>query len=96
MRVFKDLGIPGPEPNFLLGNLVAFKDKMICERYQEWRDLYGDTFGSVLQPGLCMCSRLCWLFIHLFICFCTEQGGRGWGGVGGGERVFASLYDGLL
>lgn len=62
MRVFKDLGIPGPEPHFLFGNLTAFKDKMMCKQYQQWRDTYGETFGSVytFQTNFCFLSRTAW------------------------------------
>ncbi|KAL8615728.1 hypothetical protein ACOMHN_007481 [Nucella lapillus] len=50
MRLFKDMGIPGPEPNFLFGNLLAFKDKMMFERYMEWHQTYGETFGYFEGP----------------------------------------------
>ncbi|KAL8615726.1 hypothetical protein ACOMHN_007479 [Nucella lapillus] len=50
MRVFKDMGIPGPEPNFLFCNLLAFKSKMMFERYLEWHQTYGETFGYFEGP----------------------------------------------
>jgi hypothetical protein len=45
MRVFKEMGIPGPEPNFLFGNMTSFKGKMMWEQYLQWKNTYGDTFG---------------------------------------------------
>lgn len=50
MRVFKDTGIPGPEPNFLFGNLIAFRGKMMWEQYQVWKQTFGDTFGYFEGP----------------------------------------------
>ncbi|XP_076464210.1 cytochrome P450 3A2-like [Babylonia areolata] len=50
MRVFKELGIPGPEPHFLFGNLLSFKGKMMFQQYLEWHDTYGETFGYFEGP----------------------------------------------
>ena len=67
MRVFKDLGIPGPEPHFLFGNLIAFKDKMMWEQYRLWSDTYGETFGSVT---LCVCVCAC-VRARARVCVCV-------------------------
>ncbi|XP_046373795.1 cytochrome P450 3A24-like [Haliotis rufescens] len=50
MRVFKDMGIPGPEPNFLFGNLLSLKTKSFHEIYQEWTKTYGSTYGYFEGP----------------------------------------------
>ncbi|BFY97910.1 hypothetical protein BsWGS_00950 [Bradybaena similaris] len=50
MSVFKTMGIPGPEPNFLFGNLLAFKDTPVFKKHKEWRDVYGETFGYYEGP----------------------------------------------
>nr|XP_037290237.1 cytochrome P450 3A4-like [Rhipicephalus microplus] len=42
---FKDLGIPGPPPSFLSGNLSELIQKGTLDRYKEWLDKYGDIVG---------------------------------------------------
>ncbi|XP_075725806.1 cytochrome P450 3A4-like [Rhipicephalus microplus] len=42
---FKDLGIPGPPPSFLSGNLSELIQKGTLEKYKEWLDKYGDIVG---------------------------------------------------
>lgn len=50
MRIFKELGIPGPEPNFLFGNMLAFRTKPMYRKYQEWREQFGETYGYFEGP----------------------------------------------
>ncbi|XP_075725763.1 cytochrome P450 3A4 isoform X2 [Rhipicephalus microplus] len=42
---FKDLGIPGPPPSFLSGNLSELIQKGTLDKYKEWLDKYGDIVG---------------------------------------------------
>lgn len=44
LRLFKDLGIPGPEPEFLWGNLRQIQVNRI-EVLNRWRQQYGNKFG---------------------------------------------------
>ncbi|XP_059172501.1 cytochrome P450 3A43-like [Physella acuta] len=50
MTIFKKLGIPGPEPNFLFGNLLEFRTTPLYKKHQEWRVKYGETFGYYEGP----------------------------------------------
>nr|XP_054923751.1 cytochrome P450 3A13-like [Dermacentor andersoni] len=42
---FKDLGIPGPPPSFLSGNLSEIIQKGSLITFKEWLDKYGDIVG---------------------------------------------------
>ncbi|XP_075724405.1 cytochrome P450 3A8-like [Rhipicephalus microplus] len=42
---FEDLGIPGPPPSFLSGNLSELIQKGTLDKYKEWLDKYGDIVG---------------------------------------------------
>jgi len=44
-RVLKDIGIIGPEPNLLLGNIYDFKDKGLHGALAAWHEQYGQTYG---------------------------------------------------
>ncbi|XP_067139855.1 cytochrome P450 3A28-like [Centruroides vittatus] len=58
LNVFKRCGIPGPEPEFLTGNLKEFNlDRMKCTK--EWFEKYGKIFGFFLgaKPYI-MCSDI--------------------------------------
>ncbi|GFS07439.1 cytochrome P450 3A29-like [Elysia marginata] len=50
MKIFKELGIPGPEPNFLFGNMLAFRTRPMFRKYQEWREEFGETYGYFEGP----------------------------------------------
>ncbi|XP_037523305.1 cytochrome P450 3A8 [Rhipicephalus sanguineus] len=45
LSFFKDLGIPGPAPSFLSGNLSELIQKGTLLKYKEWLDKYGDIVG---------------------------------------------------
>ncbi|CAN8008118.1 unnamed protein product [Ixodes pacificus] len=42
---FKDLGIPGPEPSIIWGNLAEYHRNGRHYALQQWCDKYGDVFG---------------------------------------------------
>lgn len=42
---FKEIGIPGPEPNLLWGNLVGYHGKGLVNALSRWCEKYGDVFG---------------------------------------------------
>ncbi|KAL1432673.1 hypothetical protein MTO96_012889 [Rhipicephalus appendiculatus] len=42
---FKTLGIPGPEPSLLWGNLREYHETHYFKAIGKWLDKYGDTFG---------------------------------------------------
>uniref|UniRef100_A0A6B0VED6 Cytochrome n=1 Tax=Ixodes ricinus TaxID=34613 RepID=A0A6B0VED6_IXORI len=42
---FKDLGIPGPEPNLIWGNLWEYHEKGVFRALDKWCEKYGDVFG---------------------------------------------------
>ncbi|KAH9513224.1 hypothetical protein Btru_034410 [Bulinus truncatus] len=44
------MGIPGPEPNFLFGNLLEFRKVPLYKKHQEWKDKYGATYGYYEGP----------------------------------------------
>lgn len=44
LRLFKDLGIPGPEPDFIWGNLKQMDHRRV-EAFMQWRKEYGKLFG---------------------------------------------------
>ncbi|XP_075556969.1 cytochrome P450 6a8-like isoform X2 [Dermacentor variabilis] len=45
LSFFKDLGIPGPPPSFISGNLSELIRKGALVTFQEWLDKYGDIVG---------------------------------------------------
>ncbi|KAK2712312.1 cytochrome P450 3A9-like [Artemia franciscana] len=47
LNFFKRLGIPGPEPSFITGNIFAARWSMdnVGECISKWRKEYGDAFG---------------------------------------------------
>uniref|UniRef100_A0A1E1X6H2 Putative cytochrome n=1 Tax=Amblyomma aureolatum TaxID=187763 RepID=A0A1E1X6H2_9ACAR len=42
---FKNLGIPGPTPNIICGNMWEIYKKSPVKAYREWIDKYGDVVG---------------------------------------------------
>ncbi|CAN8008111.1 unnamed protein product, partial [Ixodes pacificus] len=42
---FKDIGIPGPKPNLLWGNLREYHEKELVQAVKKWCKQYGDIFG---------------------------------------------------
>ncbi|XP_075726163.1 cytochrome P450 3A8 [Rhipicephalus microplus] len=42
---FKEIGIPGPEPSLIWGNLVEYHKKGFVHSVTEWGAKYGDVFG---------------------------------------------------
>ncbi|XP_023223381.1 cytochrome P450 3A29-like [Centruroides sculpturatus] len=47
MSLFKRYGIPGPKPNFFLGNLMEFnRERNRC--IEKWLEQYGKMFGFYL------------------------------------------------
>ncbi|XP_022343234.1 cytochrome P450 3A24-like [Crassostrea virginica] len=50
MEIFEKMGIPGPKPNFLFGNLLSFWRMPLFKKYQEWYREYGKTFGYFEGP----------------------------------------------
>ncbi|KAK0057347.1 cytochrome P450 3A43-like isoform X1 [Biomphalaria pfeifferi] len=50
MRIFQKMGIPGPEPNFLFGNLLEFQKVPLYKKHQEWKQKYGTTYGYYEGP----------------------------------------------
>ncbi|CAI9741136.1 cytochrome P450 3A8 [Octopus vulgaris] len=46
--LFKELGIPGPEPVCYLGNMIELKKRGFCYAPKYWREVYGDTYGVFL------------------------------------------------
>ncbi|CAN7947635.1 unnamed protein product, partial [Ixodes pacificus] len=42
---FKDIGIPGPNPNLLWGNLREYHEKELVQAVKKWCKQYGDIFG---------------------------------------------------
>ncbi|GFN83402.1 cytochrome p450 3a29-like [Plakobranchus ocellatus] len=67
MQIFKQLGIPGPEPNFLFGNLLAFKNKPMFRKYQDWRQEFGETYGYFEGPTPVLVSSDVHLIQEVFI-----------------------------
>lgn len=43
--IFKDIGIPNPEPNILLGNAWEFYRKGYVNVFREWHEKYGPVVG---------------------------------------------------
>ncbi|XP_065303117.2 cytochrome P450 3A13-like [Dermacentor albipictus] len=52
--VFKELGIPGPEPNLIFGNLLEIRRKGMGTVSNEWTKKYGDVVGyyNGVMPGI--------------------------------------------
>ncbi|XP_077495594.1 cytochrome P450 3A14-like [Amblyomma americanum] len=42
---FEKLGIPGPKPNLIWGNLREYHSKNLYKMLAEWQDKYGDVYG---------------------------------------------------
>ncbi|XP_077492292.1 putative cytochrome P450 cyp-13B1 [Amblyomma americanum] len=42
---FKTIGIPGPEPSFLWGNIREYVETDRIKVIDRWLEKYGDTFG---------------------------------------------------
>ncbi|KAK8770981.1 hypothetical protein V5799_025774, partial [Amblyomma americanum] len=42
---FKDVGVPGPEPSLLWGNLAEYHTKGFVHALTDWCNEYGDVFG---------------------------------------------------
>ncbi|XP_055948406.1 cytochrome P450 3A41-like [Argiope bruennichi] len=45
LRIFKDLGIPGPSPNILFGNILELNRKGPQKCHKEWIEKYGKILG---------------------------------------------------
>ncbi|KAG8186469.1 hypothetical protein JTE90_009228 [Oedothorax gibbosus] len=54
LRVFQDLGIPGPQPHFMFGNILEYNKKGPRQCYEEWIAKYGKIVGFYhgLRPVL--------------------------------------------
>lgn len=50
MSVFRRMGIPGPSPNFLFGNLLSFWKTPMFRQYMKWAKDYGKTYGYFEGP----------------------------------------------
>lgn len=50
MQIFRKMGIPGPEPNFLFGNILSFFWQPLFQKFQSWRNVYGETYGYYEGP----------------------------------------------
>ncbi|XP_077538704.1 cytochrome P450 3A6-like isoform X2 [Haemaphysalis longicornis] len=44
-KFFANLGIPGPQPNIIFGNILEVYQKSPVKAYREWIDTYGDVVG---------------------------------------------------
>ncbi|KAL5015759.1 hypothetical protein ScPMuIL_005348 [Solemya velum] len=50
MQFFKKLGLYGPAPNFIVGNILSFWNKTLSQVYCEWKEQYGETYGYFEGP----------------------------------------------
>ncbi|XP_054922611.1 thromboxane-A synthase-like [Dermacentor andersoni] len=62
-KFFEKLGIPGPTPNILLGNVFEMYRKSPARAYREWIQKYGDTVGFASKT-----TGLDSLNILVFVC----------------------------
>ncbi|KAJ8317594.1 hypothetical protein KUTeg_005498 [Tegillarca granosa] len=67
MTVFNRMGIPGPKPNFLFGNLLTFMRRAFFEAYREWYREYGDTYGYFEGPSAVMVTTNLDLLHEVFV-----------------------------
>ncbi|XP_041369842.1 cytochrome P450 3A24-like [Gigantopelta aegis] len=51
MQIFNDMGVHGPTPNFLFGNLLSLRNMGFHKIYQVWNKMYGKTFGYFEGPS---------------------------------------------
>ncbi|KAL4231955.1 hypothetical protein ACF0H5_009532 [Mactra antiquata] len=51
MNTFNTMGIPGPSPNFLFGNLLSFWKTPMFQQYRKWAKEFGKTFGYFEGPS---------------------------------------------
>ncbi|XP_023233441.1 cytochrome P450 3A41-like [Centruroides sculpturatus] len=56
MCIFQRYGIPGPEPNFITGNLIEYNKKR-NKCLDEWLEKYGNVFGFFLGGKPCVVCR---------------------------------------
>lgn len=54
MTLFKRLAIPGPKPNFILGNLIEIHREGLTGVFPKWTEKYGPIVGFYFggQPHL--------------------------------------------
>ncbi|XP_060063954.1 cytochrome P450 3A24-like [Ylistrum balloti] len=67
MQVFGRMGIPGPRPHFLFGNLLSFFRKSFYIKYQEWYREYGKTFGYFEGPTAVLVTTNMELLHEVFV-----------------------------
>ncbi|XP_046343920.2 cytochrome P450 3A9-like [Haliotis rufescens] len=71
--VFERLGIPGPRPSLLFGNVAEFKSKFPLDVFKDWSRQYGKVFGFYegLHPSIVISDP--WLtqqiLVRRFACF---------------------------
>ncbi|XP_050397722.1 cytochrome P450 3A18 [Patella vulgata] len=44
-KLFEELGIPGPSPIPVFGNVAEFKDKSPLDVFKKWAGIYGNVYG---------------------------------------------------
>ncbi|KAH3746955.1 cytochrome P450 3A12-like [Dreissena polymorpha] len=42
---FQSIGIPGPKPVWVFGNVQEFKEKSVLTVFEEWKKVYGSVYG---------------------------------------------------
>ncbi|XP_067653749.1 cytochrome P450 3A14-like [Haliotis asinina] len=71
--VFEKLGIPGPKPILLFGNVAEFKSKFALDVFKDWSKTYGKVFGFYegLHPSMVISDpRLTQqILVKRFACF---------------------------